>query len=192
MSIYEKLNAIQTELRVNKNQYNSFGKYYFRNLEDIQMAVKPLLKKYKCCIILSDEIVVVGDRYYNRSTATLIDNESSEKVSVSAMAREPLNRKGQDDAMTTVSTSSYSRKSAMNGLLAIDDNRDPDVVTDSDEPNVNVETLSDYLKEKDIKAKDFASHYMIQAKQAKELLADKTTLDKMIQEYKNILAKNAS
>ena len=192
MNIYEKLNSIQSELKVNKNQTNAFGRYQYRSLEDIQKGVKPLLKEHKCCITLSDEIVMIGDRFYNKSTASLIDIENSESVEVTAMAREPLSRKGMDESQITVATSSYSRKSAMNGLLAIDDNRDPDVTTQDEEPNKRVETLSSFLKQHDVKAKDFVSHFMIQAKQAKELLTDKPKLENMVKEYKQILANNAT
>ncbi len=188
MSIYSKLNSIQIELKANKNQFNNFGKYHYRSLEDIQESLKPLLKKYECCITLSDEIIVVGDRFYNKSTAKIIDVKDGAIIEASAMAREPLMRKGMDEAQVTVATSSYSRKSAMNGLLAIDDNRDPDVTTTSDEPNKKHETLSSYLKGKNINAKQFASHFMIQAKQAKELLQDKKTLDSMIDEFLKINA----
>jgi len=189
LSIYEKLNAIQIELKANKNQYNNFGKYAYRSLEDIQMALKPLLKAHKASVLLSDDIVLVGDRFYNKSTATLIDIESGEKVEVFAMAREPMSRKGMDESQITVATSSYSRKSAMNGLLAIDDNRDPDVTTQDETPNVKTETLGGYLKAKDVNSKNFCSHFMIQAKQAKELLEDKPKLDAMIDEF---LKQNAS
>lgn len=184
MSVYEKLNAIQTELKANKNQYNTFGNYYYRSLEDIQEALKPLLKKHKCCVVLSDDITLVGDRFYNKSTAKIIDIETGEAVEANAMAREPSERKGMDSSQITVSTSSYSRKSAMNGLFAIDDNRDPDTTTKDEEPNKKTETLGGYLKEKGLNAKEFASYYMIQKQQAVELLADKPTLDKMIEEYK--------
>jgi len=183
VNIYEKLSCIQFELKANKNQYNNFGKYSYRSLEDIQKSIKPLLKKYDCCTKLSDEIVQIGERVYNKTTASIIDVKSGESVEVFAMAREPLSRKGMDESQITVATSSYSRKSAMNGLLAIDDNRDPDVTTQNDEPNKKIETLGGYLKERNINAKKFSSHFMIQAKQAKELLQNKEQLDNMIQEF---------
>ena len=188
MSIYEKLNNIQIELKANKNQFNAFGKYKYRSLEDIQEALKPLLKKYRCVVTLSDDIVLVGDRFYNKSIAKIIEIDEGNSLEVSAMAREPFGRKGMDEAQVTVATSSYSRKSAMNGLLAIDDNRDPDTTTQDEEPNSKPETLNGYLKDKGVVAKDFASYFMLQAKDAKTLLQDKPKLAQMVNEFKN--AKN--
>jgi len=189
MSIYKKLCSIQVELTVNKNQYNNFGKYAYRTLEDIQQGLKPLLKKHGCCVVLSDDIIQVGERHYNQSIATLIDIESGETVESKSMAREPINRKGMDESQITVATSSYSRKSAMNELFAIDDNRDPDVTTKDEAPNVKSETLSNYLKEHQVKAKDFASHFMINASSGKELLLNKPQLEQMVKEYKEFLTK---
>lgn len=45
--IYEKLSMIQCELKAPKNQWNIFGKYYYRNCEDILEAAKPLCNKHK-------------------------------------------------------------------------------------------------------------------------------------------------
>lgn len=134
MNIYQKLNKIQTELKAPKNQYNSFGKYKYRSLEDIQEGLKPLLEKYKAAIILNDEIKMIGSNYYVEATATLIDieNEENNTISVKASARESENKKGMDTAQVTGSTSSYARKYAMNGLFAIDDTKD----ADTDENNI--------------------------------------------------------
>lgn len=121
----KELIAIQTELKAPKNQYNSFGKYKYRSLEDIFEALKPLLSKQKCFVSLNDEIVLIGDRYYIKATAT-IRNDNGDSVSVSAMAREEENKKGMDSAQLTGATSSYARKYALNGLFAIDDTKDAD------------------------------------------------------------------
>ena len=80
MNIYEKLQIIQTELKAPKNQYNSFGKYKYRSCEDVQEGVKPLLAKTKTALTLSDEIIVIGERYYIKATATLFDCESEERI----------------------------------------------------------------------------------------------------------------
>ena len=121
----KELIAIQTELKAPKNQFNSFGKYKYRSLEDIFEALKPLLAKQKCFVSLNDEIMLIGDRYYIKATAT-IRNDSGDSVSVSAMAREEENKKGMDSAQLTGATSSYARKYALNGLFAIDDTKDAD------------------------------------------------------------------
>lgn len=123
-SIYETLCSIQTELVAPKGQYNSFGKYKYRSAEDILEALKPLLKKHGACLILSDDIVQVGERYYACATATLFACGSS--ISVQALAREEDTKKGMDGSQITGTASSYARKYALNGLFAIDDNKDPD------------------------------------------------------------------
>ena len=126
MNIYEKLLQIQTKLEVPKSQYNSFGKYHYRNCEDIQSAVKPLLKEVGATLITKDELVLIGERYYIKTTARLINAEDGECIENTAYAREEESKKGMDSAQITGSTSSYARKYALNGLFAIDDSRDPD------------------------------------------------------------------
>lgn len=131
MGINEKLLAVQAELKCNKSQYNAFGKYYYRNAEDILEAVKPLLAKVKATITINDEIVNIANRFYVRATARIMDIESSEVVETNAYAREPENKKGLDESQITGSTSSYARKYALNGLLLIDDTKDSDYAPDS-------------------------------------------------------------
>ncbi len=121
-----RLINIQNELKVPKNQYNSFGNYNFRSCEDILEAVKPLLKAAKLSLIISDEIINVGARFYVKATVKLIDENGKELISTSAVAREEENKKGMDASQITGSTSSYARKYALNGLFAIDDNKDAD------------------------------------------------------------------
>lgn len=133
MSIYEKLLSIQTELKAPKSQYNKFGGYNYRNSEDILEALKPLLKQHNATVLLTDEIENIGDRFYVRANATFVDIESGEKVTVSALAREELSKKGMDSSQVTGSTSSYARKYALNGLFCIDDNRDADTLNNSKE-----------------------------------------------------------
>lgn len=122
--ITETLSAIQTELSAPKGQFNKFGGYAYRSCEDILEALKPLLKKHKACVTISDDIVMVGDRVYVKATATLTAGEES--ITATAFAREAEDKKGMDSAQVTGSTSSYARKYALNGLFAIDDNKDPD------------------------------------------------------------------
>ena len=126
MSVYEKLLAVQGELKAPKGQYNSFGKYKYRSCEDIVEAVKPLLFKYKAAILLDDEIVEVAGRFYIKATAQFIDCEDGNIVSTNAYAREDESKKGMDGAQVTGTSSSYARKYALNGLLAIDDTKDAD------------------------------------------------------------------
>ncbi len=116
---------IQEELKAPKGQYNSFGKYNYRSCEDILEAVKPLLQEHGCVLTLSDDIVQVGERYYVKANAT-ITTASGESMTVTAFARESLDKKGMDDSQITGTASSYARKYALNGLFLIDDTKDAD------------------------------------------------------------------
>ena len=131
MNIYEKLLNIQVELKCNKSQYNSFGKYKYRSCEDILEAIKPICKKYNCTLVLSDTLENIGERYYIKATALLIDTESEDdleahSISNTAYAREELEKKGMDGSQITGTASSYARKYALNGLFNIDDTKDAD------------------------------------------------------------------
>jgi hypothetical protein len=152
----KELNFIQTKLVAQKSKYNSFGNYNYRSCEDILAAVKPLLQETGCTLILSDEIKEVGTAYnyrtqeedkknnkiystdytgtriYVEATATLI-NEGGETISVKALAREELVKKGMDASQITGTASSYARKYALNGLFAIDDTKDADALNTSKE-----------------------------------------------------------
>ena len=125
-SVLKKLSIIQLELKVPKNQRNSFGNYNFRSCEDIMEASKPICSKHNCLLLCTDEIVYVGERYYIKATATLYDLDSNESISVTAEAREEETKKGMDASQITGASSSYARKYALNGLLQLDDNKDPD------------------------------------------------------------------
>lgn len=131
MNIYEKLLLIQRELKAPKSQYNSFGKYNYRNCEDILEAVKPICAKVNAAVLLTDEIVPIGDRYYVKATAMLLDTEQpSTPITVSAFAREESEKKGMDASQVTGASSSYARKYALNGLFCIDDTKDSDSTND--------------------------------------------------------------
>lgn len=124
--IYASLMAVQAELKAPKGQHNSFGKYDYRSAEDIIEAVKPLLKDNGLFLNMSDEVVLVGDRYYIKATVKVVDVVTGESVQTSALAREAAQKKGMDESQVTGTASSYARKYALNGLFAIDDNRDAD------------------------------------------------------------------
>ena len=126
MGIQEKLMNIQYELKCNKSQYNSFGRYAYRSSEDILEAVKPLLYKYKATLVINDDIVLIGDRFYVKATSKITDIETGECVESTAFAREDESQKGMSSAQVTGSVSSYARKYSMNALFAIDDNKDAD------------------------------------------------------------------
>ena len=126
MNVYEKLMTVQTKLRAPKGQYNSFGKYSYRSCEDILEALKPLLAEVGAIINITDDIKVIGDRFYVEATAMFLDCETGDSVVARASAREDETKKGMDLAQVTGSVSSYARKYALNGLFAIDDNKDAD------------------------------------------------------------------
>ena len=126
MTIYEKLSAIQAELNAPKNQYNSYGGFYYRNCEDILNALKPLCKAQNTVLVIADNLLQIGDRYYVESVATLHDLESKDHIEVTAYAREEETKKGMDGSQVTGASSSYARKYALNGLFCIDDAKDSD------------------------------------------------------------------
>ena len=102
MNIYEKLSAIQQELIAPKNQFNKFGNYSYRSCEDILEGLKPCLKKVNAAVKISDEIIQIGDRYYIKATANLIDCESGESISNTALAREEDSKKGMDSSLFSI------------------------------------------------------------------------------------------
>lgn len=121
----KELQMIQSVLKAPKWQFNKFGGYKYRSCEDIVEAVKPLLKTYECVLTMSDDLVLIWDRYYIKATATLINKEWKQIVTT-GYAREEESKKGMDGSQITWSSSSYARKYALNGLFAIDDGVDSD------------------------------------------------------------------
>lgn len=119
---------IQAELKAPKNQTNSFGKYKYRSCEDILEAVKPLLAKYNCQLVISDAIKEAGGIIYCESRIVFTEGEDS--ISVTACAGIEPNRKGMDIAQSFGASSSYARKYALNGLFLIDDTKDADATND--------------------------------------------------------------
>ncbi len=142
MNIHEELVRIQKELRAPKNQYNKFGKYYFRSCEDILEGVKAVAGK--CSVTINDDVIMVGDRIYIKATASL--NLDGESVTSTAMAREAESKKGMDESMITGTASSYARKYALNGLFAIDDNKDADMLERVEDKLEEIQTTEELNK----------------------------------------------
>lgn len=134
LNVWQKLNRVQVELKAPKNQWNKFGKYYYRSCEDILEGLKPLLDKYNSVVLLSDETKVEEGRHYVVATATFINADNGEKVTVTGQAREEDSKKGMDASQLTGSTSSYARKYALNGLFCIDDTKDSDATNNGAQP----------------------------------------------------------
>jgi hypothetical protein len=130
----KELTSIQNELHAPKNQYNSFGKYKYRNAEDILEAVKPLLAAYKSTLVLSDEIIEVAGRIYVKAICIFSANDKTKQTT--AYAREPLSQKGMNESQITGAASSYARKYALNGMFLIDDTKDADF----QDPKNNIST----------------------------------------------------
>lgn len=128
----KELLEIQRRLKAPKSQFNKFGNFPYRSCEDILEAVKPLLAEQECTLVMSDRITLVGDKYYVTATAT-IKNAKGETEQSEANAREPDDKKGMDASQVTGSASSYARKYALNGLFAIDDNKDADALPSKEE-----------------------------------------------------------
>src|SRR5574344_541884 len=153
-NLYEKLSEVQNELKAPNSQKNTFGNYNYRSAEDILEAVKLLLKTNRLSLILSDDLVVLGnnnpisytetyydkdlkrehtrtivncgERYYIKAKATLYDLESEKTKYNTAYEREEEKKKGMDESQITGKASSYARKYALNGLFNIDDTKDAD------------------------------------------------------------------
>jgi hypothetical protein len=128
----KELRTIQEKLLAPKGQHNSYGNYNSRSCEDILKAVKPLLKVTECTLTLQDDVVMIGNRYYIKATATLM-NKDGQTMTTSALAREDEVRKGMDGSQNTGTASSYARKYALNGLFAIDNTKDADALNTSDD-----------------------------------------------------------
>lgn len=135
----KELIAIQSELKAPKSQFNKFGGYKYRKAEDILEAVKPLLAKQKCTLIITDDVILIGNRIYVKATAT-IKNEKGECETTTGWAREEETKKGMDGSQITGASSSYARKYALNGLFAIDDNADSDTTNDGQHQEAQQQT----------------------------------------------------
>ena len=125
MNINEKLRHLQQKLSAPKSLYNKFANFHYRSCEAITEAVKPLLAEVELALTINDSIELIGDRYYIKAVVTLRD-DGEKTITATAYARESLDKKGMDSAQITGAASSYARKYALNGLLLIDDNKDPD------------------------------------------------------------------
>lgn len=157
------LQEIQSKLKAPKGQRNTFGGYNYRSCEDILEALKPVLAEYGAAVLLSDEIVQMGTRWYVKATATL--KTEKESISVTAFAREAENRKGMDESQITGSASSYARKYALNGLFGIDDTKDADTMD-------NRATVSHTAKEDPFAKLNTKHAKALQAAQTAEELVD--------------------
>lgn len=169
MEILKKLQNIQTAIVVKKSKYNEFADFDYRSCEDILQALKPHLTKQGCIIKLDDELINMGEKIYIKAIASIIDTTDGQAISATAFAQEPPKAKAKmDESQTTGSTSSYARKYALNGLLALDDNADPDKINNGK----NKTPAETKLITK------------VQIEELKKLGFDDARLDKMVKYYK--------
>lgn len=138
MNIYEKLTAIQNALKAPKDAENKFGNYKYRTIDGINEALKPLLEANKATVTLTDELVLIGDRYYIKATAAFIDGErqnelTPDTITSVAYAREPENKKGSDESQITGAAATYARKYALTGLFLLDNSADDPDATNKGE-----------------------------------------------------------
>lgn len=143
----KELIQIQKELKAPKNQYNSFGKYKYRSCEDILEALKPLLEKHSCTLVMTDTVKEVASVPLIESSI-VITNKDGNSISVSACAGIQLNKKGMDTAQTFGTSSSYARKYALNGLFLIDDTKDSDTEEHQTEVKKKAKKLAEITPEK--------------------------------------------
>ena len=143
LNLEEKLSKIQVEFKANKSRFNSFGKYNFRSAEDILEALKPFNEKYSVSVVINEEIIT-GDLPILKSTATILDNNGINSISVSAIVGVDLNQKGMQVPQQFGSASSYAKKYALGNLLLIDDTQDADA-TNKHDSNSNVSEKSSKL-----------------------------------------------
>ena len=124
----QKLAQIQTELKVKKSSYNSFGKYYFRKAEDILEAVKPFLLKHNVSVTIDEDIIATDPVPMLKSTAIISDGEN--QITTTAIVGVDLNQKGMQTSQQFGAASSYGKKYALGNLFLIDDTQDSDATND--------------------------------------------------------------
>lgn len=142
--LIKKLSLIQSRLKVPKLQFNDFGNFKYRSCEDILEAVKPHLEEQGLFLTLTDEVVMIGNRFYVKALATITDGES-EKTIVGYAREEEKGKAGMDGSQVTGASSSYARKYALNGLFLIDDTKDSDFLYTGKEDKC--QTTSDQKKD---------------------------------------------
>lgn len=196
-----KLVKVISELQVDKNHDNNFGKYKYRNAEDILAALKPLIVKYGIFPIITDTVELVGDRYYIKATVTVYDADTGEKLAEnSAYAREALNKKGMDEAQVTGASSSYARKYALAGMFNLSPAQDPDELEPPTQapqkqeykPVHSMEQLIEMLARRGIDAGDFCQlvfHCGVADMTPKKIDSTMERFENAVQKYMELDAK---
>lgn len=182
-----KLSKVQEKLYAPKDKTNDFGKFSYRNAEDILRAVKPLLANEGLAVTMTDNVENVGNRFYVKSTANVTESKTGESVSVTAWAREPEMRKGMDAAQVTGSSTSYARKYALCGLFAIDDGtQDIDIADNRTEEQKQRDKEEQERKEREKKQRE--KKQQEQKQQAKKAAPGDTTERATVSEIKTYVS----
>ena len=175
LNIYQKLSKAQNTLKAPKGQYNKFGKYKYRSAEDILEAAKPVNQENGLLLTISDQLEVIGDRYYIKAVVELINFDNpNEKITKTAYARESLSKKGMDESQISGTASSYARKYALNGLYLIDDTKDAD--TDEYHQNTQQKTKSQNKSKQPVKSQDPENKVVDKINQGYKMLEDELAM----------------
>lgn len=122
--IYAALLAVQQGINAPKDK-KGYG-YEYRTADGILQAAKPLLQEQGVICILSDESKQVGNRYYIKATAKLIDIATGDSVEATGEAVEPDKLASMAPPQITGTSSTYARKRALEGLFLLDNEKDVD------------------------------------------------------------------
>ena len=124
-----KLSEIQQKIKVGKEHFHLDGKFKFRSLEDILDKLKPIIHPMGFHVTFEDFPVEIAGMAYIGSKAILSDEV--DKYEATSAVREDVEVKKMSNPQLSGSAMSYARKYALQGLLALDDGNDADVVSDN-------------------------------------------------------------
>ena len=151
MSIYKKLMTIQQTYNSTKDNFNAFGKYSFRNVEQILAELKPILQPLNLVIVFNEEIVNGNNNDYIKFEAKLIDVETDESVSNVSVCGIDTELKGMSKAQMTGACLTYGRKYCLGGLLGFSTGiADPDSMDNTklnNKPKTTEDKISDILQQ---------------------------------------------
>ena len=151
MNIYKKLMTIQQTYNSTKDNFNAFGKYSFRNVEQILAELKPILQPLNLVIVFNEEIVNGNNNDYIKFEAKLIDVETDESVSNVSVCGIDTELKGMSKAQMTGACLTYGRKYCLGGLLGFSTGiADPDSMDNTklnNKPKTTEDKISDILQQ---------------------------------------------
>lgn len=151
MNIYKKLMTIQQTYNSTKDNFNTFGKYSFRNVEQILAELKPILQPLNLVIVFNEEIVNGNNNDYIKFEAKLIDVETDESVSNVSVCGIDTELKGMSKAQMTGACLTYGRKYCLGGLLGFSTGiADPDSMDNTklnNKPTTTEDKISDILQQ---------------------------------------------